>query len=128
MNSRIKKATCGTIAALGLFAGSAAISAAATSSESDPAPVVTPSEDTEDTGINCENGIDTATNNECDGGPTAAAADEANEAPDNEADEAEANEAESDEADDGIDHQNEGEEVGENGDGIPDADDVNEAD
>ncbi len=32
-----------------------------------------------------------------------------------------------DEAVDGIDHQFEGEEVGNNGDGIPDADDANEA-
>ena len=38
----------------------------------------------------------------------------------------EAEEADSDEANDGVDHQFEGEEVGENGDGIPDADDANE--
>ena len=118
MTSRIKKATYGTIAAVGLFAGSAAISAAATGTESDPAPVEAPSDDgdADDTGINCENGIDTATGNECDGGPAAAEAEEANEA----------EEAESDEADDGIDHEFEGEEVGENGNGIPDADEANE--
>ncbi len=123
MTSRIKKATYGTIAAVGLFAGSAAISAAATGNGSDPAPVEAPSDesDADDTGINCENGIDTATGNECDGGPAAADAEEANEAPDSEAEV-----AEGDEADDGVDHEFEGEEVGENGDGIADADDANE--
>jgi len=45
-------------------------------------------------------------------------------APDNEADEAE---APGDEDVDGVDHQFEGEEIGNNGDGIPDADDANEA-
>ncbi len=40
----------------------------------------------------------------------------------------EADEAADDEADDGVDHQFEGEEVGENGNGIPDADDAIEAD
>ena len=49
-------------------------------------------------------------------------ADEATEAPDAEGTESE---AVGDEADDGVDHQFEGEEVGENGNGIPDADDLN---
>jgi hypothetical protein len=179
MTSRIKKVTYSTIAGVGLFAGAAGLSAAATGSGSDPAPpaAVTQAADTatadteaDDTGINCENGIDTATGDECDGGPAAAEADEATEAPDNEADEAEsdgaddtgincengidtatgdecdggpaaaeadeateapdneADEAESDGADDGVDHQFEGEEVGENGDGVPDANDANETD
>jgi len=45
-------------------------------------------------------------------------------APDDEAGEVE---GAGDEAVDGIDHQFEGEEIGNNGDGIPDADDANEA-
>ena len=125
MTSRIRKVTYSTIAGVGLFAGAAGLSAAATGNGSDPAPprTVTPPADidADDTGVNCENGIDTATGKECDDGPAAAEADEATEAPDNEAEE-----AESDEVDDGVDHQFEGEEVGENHDGIPDADDANE--
>jgi hypothetical protein len=128
MTSRIKKIGFTTAAGLGLFVGVAGLSAAATGSNDpapDPAGVEAPGPDLEepgDTGVNCENGIDTATGAECDGGPAAAEADEATEAPDAEDDEAE---GVGDEADDGVDHQFEGEEVGENGDGVPDADDLN---
>ena len=110
-----------------------------------------------DAGVNCENGIDTATGNECDGGPAAAQADEATEAPSDEPGASIANglaapvatadgaatgsdvaddpagttetetDAVGDEAQDGVDHQFEGEETGENGNGIPDADDANES-
>ena len=122
MTTRIKKATYSTIVGVGLFAGAAGLSAAASGDGSDPTPppAVAPAAETDadDDGINCENGIDTATGNECDGGPDVAEADEASEAPANEAEE-----VESDEADDGVDHQFEGEEVGENGNGVPDADD-----
>ena len=126
MTFRLKKVGYTTAAGLGLFVGAAGIAAASTGAGSDPSPeppaVVAPSADIEDDvddGVNCENGIDTATGAECDGGPAAAEADEATEAPDNQ-------DAESDEADDGVDYQFEGEEVGENGDGIPDADDATE--
>jgi hypothetical protein len=130
MTSRTKKAGYTAAAVLGLFIGAAGIAAASTGGTDEPAPAPATQTDegdeADDDGVNCEDGIDTATGNECDGGPAAAAADEANEAPDAE-DEAE--EAESgDEADDGVDHEFEGEEVGENGDGIPDADDAAEND
>lgn len=131
MTSRLKKASYTTIVALGLFAGAAGLTAAASGgSTPTPAPAVnqdigTPSkadnpaeaEDPNDSGINCENGI-TATGAVCDGGPAAALADEATEAP--EAEEA----AEGADEADGVDHQFEGEETGNNG--VPDADDANE--
>lgn len=126
MTSRYKKVGYTAAAGLGLFLGAAGIAAAATGdSSTPPAPA---SQTVEVDGVNCENGIDTATGAECDGGPAAAQADESTEAPDNEADVAdEADVAEgSDEAVDGVDHQFEGEEVGENGNGIPDADEANE--
>jgi len=147
MTSRIRKVTYSTIAGVGLFAGAAGLSAAATGNGSDPAPprTVTPPADidADDTGVNCENGIDTA-GKECDG-PAAAEADEADDGVDHqfegeevgengipdaadanetEDETGEAEEADSDEVDDGVDHQFEGEEVGENG--IPDAADANE--
>lgn len=125
MTSRTKKAGYTAAAVLGLFIGAAGIAAASSGGTDEPAPApATQTDEADDDGVNCEDGIDTATGNECDGGPAAAAAEEATEAPDSE-DEAE--EAESDdEADDGVDHQFEGEEIGENGDGIPDADDATE--
>jgi len=137
MTSRFKKAGYTAVVGLGLFAGAAGIAAAASSGGTDPAPeppaAVTPAADTPEPGdvadevggIDCENGIDTATGAECDGGPAAALADEATEAPDDEADEA--TEGPEDESDDGVDHQFEGEEVGENGNGAPDADDAAES-
>ncbi len=134
MTSRLKKASYTTIVGLGLFAGAAGLTAAASGgSNPTPAPAVNQdnlapnqadnpaeAEEPNDSGINCENGIDTATGAECDGGPAAALADEATEAP--EAEEA----AEGADEADGVDHQFEGEETGNNGDGVPDADDANE--
>ncbi len=168
MTSRLKKIGFTTAAGLGLFAGAAGIAAAAGSDAPAPAPVAViepafePAVETEapgDTGVNCEDGIDSATGAECDGGPAAALADEATETPDAEEDavaptgapaglvqaptpasgtsdaattepataETEAPESETggDEADDGVDHQFEGEEFGENGNGIPDGGDLN---
>ena len=102
MTSRLKKASYTTIVALGLFAGAAGIAAAAgRSSTPTPAPpaVVTPAADNKaadspeandtadateapgDSGVNCENGIDTATGAQCDGGPAANQANDATEAP-----------------------------------------------
>lgn len=126
MTSRTKKAGYTAAAVLGLFIGAAGIAAASTGGTTEPAPATQTdeTEDPNDGGVNCEDGIDTATGNECDGGPAAALADEPNEAPDTD-DEAEAADS-GDEADDGVDHKFEGEEVGENGDGIPDADDATE--
>lgn len=134
MTSRLKKVSYTTIVGLGLFAGAAGLTAAASGgSTPTPAPAVNQdnrapnradnpaeAEDANDSGINCENGIDTATGAECDGGPAAALADEATEAP--EAEEA----AEGADEADGVDHQFEGEETGNNGDGVPDANDANE--
>jgi len=131
MTSRLKKVGYTTIVGLGLFAGAAGLTAAASGgSNPTPAPAVNQdnlapnqadnpaeAEEPNDSGINCENGIDTATGAECDGGPAAALADEAPEA-----DEA----AEGADEADGVDHQFEGEETGNNGDGVPDADDANE--
>jgi len=169
MTSRLKKIGFTTAAGLGLFVGAAGITVAASSNDTPapaPAAVVEPADQAEgpgDTGVDCEDGIDSATGAECDGGPAAALADEATEAPeapDAEEDAAEpsgdpaglvqaptpapdsetetpeaegtevetdadGDEAEGDEADDGVDHQFEGEEVGENGNGIVDADDLN---
>ncbi len=120
MTSRYKKAGYAAAAVLGLFAGAAGIAAAATGG-TDPAPAPSVSQtDEADDGVNCEDGIDTATGNECDGGPAAAHAEEATEARDGE--------DEADEADDGIDHQFEGEEVGENGNSVADADETQEHD
>jgi hypothetical protein len=97
MTSRLKKASYTTIIGLGLFAGAAGIAAAGNSNPAHPSVVVTQtpaaetpaakeipdaSEAAGDTGVNCENGIDTATGLECDGGPSAAQANEATEAPD----------------------------------------------
>ncbi len=149
MTSRIRKITYSTIAGVGLFAGAAGLSAAATGNGSDQAPpsAVTPAAEAEsnevDDGVDHqfegeevgENGdgvadADDANETEVDpaaasvNGLVAAPADEATEAPDIEA--VEADEADSDEVDDGVDHQFEGEEVGENGNGIADADDANE--
>ena len=119
MSSRYKHAGYTVVAALGLFVGAAGIAAAATGTDADTTPVVTDEvDDADDSGVNCENGIDSATGDECDGGPAAAQAEEATEVADNEADEAET---------DGVDHQFEGEETGENGDGMADADDATEA-
>ncbi len=150
MTSRIRKITYSTIAGVGLFAGAAGLSAAATGNGPDQAPLVTPAADTDadDSGINCENGIDTATDKECDGGPDAAEKDEETEAPDNEteddpaaatvnglvaapagdstlAEQVKTNETEEADSDD-VEYEAEGEEVGENGDGVADADDLNE--
>ncbi|WP_395154224.1 hypothetical protein [Ilumatobacter sp.] len=164
MTSRITRIGFTAAAGLGVFAGAAGLTAAASGNNA-PAPtpvgIEAPGPDVEepgDTGINCENGIDTATGAECDGGPAVAQAEEATEAPDADEDAAtdaaastDANSASGivsaqvapaqtdptpvpaetetegagDEADDGIDHQFEGEEIGENGNGIPDADDLN---
>jgi hypothetical protein len=131
MTSRYKKVAYTAAAGLGLFLGAAGIAAAATGDTSTPPTPASETVDVDDDGVNCEDGIDSATGAECDGGPAAALADEATEAPDSEADEAdEVEEVDGggDEAVDGIDHQFEGEEVGENGDGIPDADDAFETD
>jgi hypothetical protein len=210
MTSRYRKIGYTSAAVLGLFAGAAGIAAAASAGSSSPQPpaAVAPAagagvdDAAEDPGVDCENGIDTATGAECDGGPAAAQAHEATEAPSGEVDEsddaaedpgvdcengidtatgaecdggpaaAQADEATEapgteeddsasaasgivaratgvdgstaadatasgdveaddeseagagDEADDGVDHQFEGHEVGENGNGIPDSDDV----
>jgi len=126
MTSRTKKAGYTAAAVLGLFIGAAGIAAASTGGISEPSPTpASQTDEADDEGVNCEDGLDTATGLECDGGPAAALADEANEAPDTE-DGEKADEGADDEADDGVDHQFEGEEVGENGDGIPDADDATE--
>ncbi len=139
MTSRFKKIGYTTAAGLGLFIGAAGLAAAATGGGATPAPAppdaVATAVDNEaanvgdqpeapdnenneadDEGINCEDGIDTATGNECDGGPAAAQADESTEAPDNETDGAEVDS----EDDDAVDHEHEGDEVGENGDGVRD--------
>jgi len=123
MTSRAKQAGYTAAAVLGLFIGAAGIAAASTGATNDPAPspaTQTDEADEADDGVNCEDGIDTATGNECDGGPAAAHAEEATEARDGE--------DEADEADDGIDHQFEGEEVGENGNSVADADETQEHD
>lgn len=136
MTFPFKKAIYATIAGLGLFVGAAGIAAAGSGNGTTPSPAppaaVTPAADntgdavdgTEDNGINCEDGIDTATGAECDGGPAAALAEEATEAPESEAGE---KGTEATEADDGVNHEFEGEEKGNNGDGTPDAHDANEA-
>ncbi len=125
MTSQIKKTGLTVLAGLGLFVGAAGIATAATGTDNAPdGPAVETGieDEADDDGVDCENGIDTATGDECDGGPGAAEADEANEAPDGAETEAEAD----DEADDGVDHQFEGEEIGENGDGVADADEAAE--
>lgn len=121
MTSRHKSAGYTAVAVIGLFVGAASIAAAAGSS-SDPAPEspASQTDEADDGGVNCEDGIDSATGDECDGGPAAAQADEATEAP--------GDENEADEADDGVDHQYEGEEVGENGNGIADTNDSEKRD
>ena len=104
MTSRLKKASYTTIVALGLFAGAAGIAAAAGGSTPTPTPappaVIVPAvaspaaggnvadspeandtpDATGDTGVNCENGIDTATGAQCDGGPAANQANDPTEA------------------------------------------------
>lgn len=89
MTSQLKKAGYTAIVGLGLFAGAASISAAAsggsTPTPTPPAETVTPADNqaneaaagaeadeaAADAGVNCEDGIDTATGAECDGGPGA---------------------------------------------------------
>lgn len=139
MTFPFKKASYATIAGLGLFVGAAGIAAAGSGNGTTPSPAppaaVTPAADntgdavdgTEDNGINCEDGIDTATGAECDGGPAAALAEEATESPESEAGEKGTEATEATEADDGVNHEFEGEEKGNNGDGTPDADDAYEA-
>ena len=121
MTSRFKKASYTTIVGLGLFAGAVGIAAAANGDTTPtPAPpaVVTPAAPTDAAGTPA------ATET-----PDANEATEAIEAPealgDNEATEA-PEAAGSDEAD-GIDHENDGEETGNNGDGVAEANDATEA-
>lgn len=76
-------------------------------------------------GVNCEDGIVKATGAECDGGPAANKANDPAEA--GQAKESGEEEADSTEKADGIDHQAEGDEVGDNGNGVPDAHDAVEA-
>ncbi len=89
---KLKKAGYATVIGLGLFTGAAGIAAAAGGSTPTPVPPTavtsasraaeTPAaneapdayeapEAPDDSGVNCENGIDDATGAECDGGPAA---------------------------------------------------------
>lgn len=143
-------------AAVGLALGAMGIASAA-SAPAQPAPVVgqtqvespsvTPDdESSEAEGVDSDEAIDGVDHqfegeevgNNGDGIPDPNEANEVDDAEDddasevNEAEEAdddasEVEGADTDEADDGVDHQFEGEEVGNNGDGIPDADDAGEA-
>ncbi len=115
-------------AAVGLLAGAAGIASAATQ-PSPPAPSASVSvkaapEPAGDTGVNCENGIDTATRAQCDGGPAAATAADKTEAPD--ATEAVGSPAATSAETDTVDHQASGQEVGDNGNGVSDATDATE--
>ncbi len=137
--TRTRQLVFGGAAGIGVLMGAAGISAAATS----PAPSVPPAVSStkqatppekadkettksadESDGVKCEDGIIKATGAECDGGP---AANKANDP--TEADQAKASgkeEADSTEKADGIDHQHEGNEVGDNGTGVPDANEAAE--
>ena len=130
----VRRTIVTSAAALGVLAGSTGI-ASAMSSGSGSDPALPAAEADEMQGSTVENdgiqhdfeGEEVGENG--DGVAEANEADEADEADDAEADEGD--DAEDDEADDaevdGIDHEFEGEEVGENGNGIPEADDANEA-
>ncbi len=142
--TRTRQLVFGGAAGLGILMGAAGISAAATGTSHQAPPAAsttkaaTPPEkadnETSDSpdeanGVNCEDGIIKATGAQCDGGPAANKANDPAEAGQAKESDKESGkeEADSTEKADGIDHQAEGNEVGENGNGIPDAHDAAEA-
>ena len=135
--SRTRRLVFGGAAGIGVLLGAAGISAAATSPSGPPAasPVKaathpekadneTKDSANEANGVDCQDGIIVATGANCDGGPAANKANDPNEA--GQAKESGKEEAKGADEADGVDHKADGNEVGENGNGVKDANEVAE--
>lgn len=139
--SRTRRLVFGGAAGIGILLGAAGISAAATSPSRPPAassvkPATHPEKadnETKDSaneanGVDCQDGIIVATGANCDGGPAANKANDPNEAGQAKESEKESGKEEAKGADeaDGVDHKADGNEVGDNGNGVKDANEAAE--